>query len=150
MERTTERPTDHSGLEILDVDECLERLASQPVGRIAYIDAGAPIVLPVNHRVEGRQIVFRTTHGSKLAAALMERPVAFEVDSYSEDERTGWSVLVRGRAEVLFDPAESSQVTGPRPQPWADQVQRGWWVRIHPEEISGRRLPDRPVEELRG
>lgn len=148
MTAKTDPPTDHSGLEILDVDTCLELLASQPVGRVAYMDAGTPVVLPVNHRIEGREVVFRTTYGSKLAAALMERPVAFEVDAYSADTRSGWSVLVRGRAEVLFDPAESSTQSGPAPRPWADAVERGWWVRIHPEEISGRRiLRDDPDEQ---
>ncbi|MDX1619384.1 MAG: pyridoxamine 5'-phosphate oxidase family protein [Nitriliruptorales bacterium] len=143
MGTTMERPTDHSGLEILSVDECVELLGSRPVGRVAYMDAGAPMVLPVNHRMDGRTVVFRTTHGSKLAAALMQRPVAFEVDGYTEEDRSGWSVLVRGRAEVAFDPADGDEHDGPSPEPWADQVERGWWIRIHPEEISGRRIPDR-------
>ena len=147
MGTTTQRPTDHSRLEILSIEECIDLLGSQPVGRVAYMDAGAPMVLPVNHRMEGRTVVFRTTHGSTLAAALMERPVAFEVDGYAEGDRSGWSVLVRGRAEVLFDPAESGEHDGPAPAPWADQVERGWWVRIHPEEISGRRIPDRSAAE---
>lgn len=137
-----EQILDHGGLEVLTFDECMALLASQPVGRIAYMEAGAPVILPVNHRLEGRQIVFRTAHGSKLAAALMNRPVAFEIDGYDAEKRTGWSVLVRGRIEVLFDPAESAVVDGERPEPWADSADRDWWIRVLPDDVTGRRIPE--------
>lgn len=134
-----ERTLDHSGLEILMVDEALGLLATQPVGRVAYIEAGSPVVLPVNYRLEGRDIVFRTTHGEKLGTAQMNRPVAFEVDSYTEAHRTGWSVLVKGHAEVEFDPSDGPP-RGEVPDAWADRVERAWLVRIRAEEITGRRI----------
>lgn len=137
---------DHSGLEILGVDECLELLDSQPIGRVAYIEAGSPVVLPVNYRLEGRHIVFRTTHGEKLSTALMNRPVAFEVDNYVEGQRTGWSVLVRGRAEVEFAPSDGTPASSEVPDAWADRIERAWLVRIRSEEITGRRIP--PVRQL--
>lgn len=139
--------TDYGGLEILDLDECLQLLASEPVGRIAFVHGGAPMVLPVNHRVEGRTVVFRTDIGSKLSAAVMERAVAFEVDSYDDHDRSGWSVLVRGTAVTVDDPGAVAELEGLDLSPWARTGDRVHWVRIHPDEISGRRVgPEEPAD----
>ena len=62
-------PTDHAGLEILPVDECLRLLASVPVGRVGFVADGEVVVLPVNHFVDGQDVIFRTAHGSKASAA---------------------------------------------------------------------------------
>lgn len=138
---TDPSPTlDHSGLEILSKDECLELLASEPVGRIAFIHEGAPVVLPVNHRVEGRTVVFRTDLGSKLSAAVMERVVAFEVDSYDAATQSGWSVLLRGTAESVDDTDAVAELDRLELTPWAAAGDRQHWVRVHPDEISGRRV----------
>ena len=66
---------------------------------MAFIEAGEPMVLPVNHTVVGRRVVFRTFRGSLLHEALMKEPVAFQVDAFDPERRTGWSVVVRGIAE---------------------------------------------------
>ena len=65
----SEYPTDHAGLEILPFDECLRLLASVPVGRVGFFADGEIVVLPVNHVVDGHDVVFRTAYGSKLSAA---------------------------------------------------------------------------------
>ena len=54
------------------------------------------MVLPVNHAVDGQDVVFRTAHGSKLSAAEGQAVVAFEVDACDPQTRSGWSVLVHG------------------------------------------------------
>ncbi len=38
-------PTDHAGLEILPVDECLRLLASVAVGRVGFVADGEVVVL---------------------------------------------------------------------------------------------------------
>src|SRR6478735_1772933 len=91
-------PLDHSGLGVLSTEECLDRLRSARVGRIAFVSDGEPVILPVNHGMDGDVVVFRTDAGSKLIAADDEVPVAFEVDGFDPDRRTGWSVLLRGVA----------------------------------------------------
>jgi nitroimidazol reductase NimA-like FMN-containing flavoprotein (pyridoxamine 5'-phosphate oxidase superfamily) len=132
--------TDRLDLEVLSADTCWELLASTPVGRVALLDAGEPAVFPVTYAVVARWIVFRSQPGTKLEAAAMGKPVAFEVDSWDATERTGWSVLVRGVAHLVDDETELAHLDGLGLEPWAAAVADGTWVRIRPEEVSGRRL----------
>lgn len=131
---------DRQGLEVLTPETCWQLMAATPVGRIAFVDAGEPIVLPVTHAIDGHQIVFRTADGAKLATASMERPVTFEVDDYHVADRSGWSVLAKGVAELVLNSAEEARLDTIGLTPWADAVQRGQWVRIRVNEITGRRL----------
>jgi uncharacterized protein len=55
----------------------------------------------VNHLVDGQDVIFRTAYGSKLSASEGQGVAAFEADHYNEQTRSGWSVLVNGRAEVV-------------------------------------------------
>jgi uncharacterized protein len=140
-EATMTIPTDHGGLEVLTFHEALSLLASVPIGRVAFVDNGEPVVLPVNHAMDGKAIVFRTSYGSKLDAAWWQMPVAFEVDSYDEASRTGWSVLVKGYADLVVDDDEIDRLDTLDLRPWAYDVDRSThWVRIHPSEVSGRRI----------
>jgi uncharacterized protein len=136
--------TDRHGLEVIDLEECLTLLASRPYGRIAYRDAGAPSIVPVNHLVDGSTIVLRSLDGGKLGAAIFERPVAFELDDLDFTTRSGWSVVVRGRAEIVDDADAASY------DKWLDSWAvrdgaRTTWVRVLADEISGRRLV--PIED---
>jgi len=94
-------PTDHAGLEILPFDVCLRLLASVPVGRVGFFADGEVVILPVSHLVDGQDLVFRTARGSKLSAAEGQDVVSFEADEYDKQTRSGWSVVVTGRAEVI-------------------------------------------------
>lgn len=136
---TATRPTDHRGLEVLTTEESLALLAGEPVGRLAFLHEGEPVILPVNHRLDGWTIVFRSDFGAKLAAAAMEQPVAFEVDRYDRETRTGSSVLVRGVAEVVYSHEVEERLDDLGLRTWAGDG-RDQWVRIHPEEITGRRI----------
>ena len=51
-------------------------------------------------------VIFRTDAGSKLDAAVRGDRLAFEIDGFDALEQTGWSVLVRGAAELVTDEAE--------------------------------------------
>jgi nitroimidazol reductase NimA-like FMN-containing flavoprotein (pyridoxamine 5'-phosphate oxidase superfamily) len=136
-----EYPTDHAGLEILPFDECLRLLASVPVGRVGFVADGEIVVLPVNHVVDGHDVVFRTTHGSKLAAAEGQNLAAFEADYYDGQTRSGWSVLVSGRAEVIDAEADVRRLSRRGLHPWAAAVQRPFWIRIRPASVTGRQTP---------
>jgi nitroimidazol reductase NimA-like FMN-containing flavoprotein (pyridoxamine 5'-phosphate oxidase superfamily) len=136
-----EYPTDHAGLEILPFDECLRLLASTPVGRIGFAADGELVVLPVNHVVDGQDVVFRTTHGSKLSAAEGQALVAFEADHYEEQTHSGWSVLMTGRAEVVDEEADVQRLNRHGLRPWVHAVQRAFWIRVRPTSISGRQTP---------
>ncbi len=137
---TTSLPLDHSGLGILPRKDCLERLAKARLGRLAFISQGDPIILPVNHGMDGEDVIFRTATGTKLLAADIEQVVAFEVDGYDADRRTGWSVMVRGVASTVEDQEEVKRLNLLGVWPWADLVERTNWVRINTLSMTGRQV----------
>jgi nitroimidazol reductase NimA-like FMN-containing flavoprotein (pyridoxamine 5'-phosphate oxidase superfamily) len=129
--------TDHAGLEVLGFEACLCKLASVPVGRVGFLSAGEVEILPVNHVLDGRSVVFRTAEGSKLAGASSGYPVTFEADFYSAVAKAGWSVVVHGQAEVVDDDGEISRLDALGLRPWGGQA-RPYWVRIRPLSVTGR------------
>jgi uncharacterized protein len=137
MESSDRTSVDHQGLEVIGIEECWQLVSGTPVGRVAFVDGGEPMVLPVNHAVVGHRVVFRTFRGSLLHEALMSEPVAFQVDGFDPDARTGWSVVVKGIADLADDPDELDALDL---HPWADDVARDDWVQIRAEEVTGRRI----------
>lgn len=130
---------DRSGMLVLPVQECLDRLAKAPIGRIALVQNGEPVILPVNHGVDGTSVVFRTPIGSKFFAADRNQPVAFEADEADPELQTGWSVVVRGVAEIVDDPVEVARLDTLGIKAWAIRS-RTDWVRIRSYEITGRQV----------
>lgn len=137
----TDLPLDRNGLEVLGPAECLELLASRPVGRLAFVHDGGPMILPITYVMTHGGIAFRTTAGSKFDVAIMGRPVAFEVDGLDVARRTGWSVVVQGIAELVDDADRVAELEQRDLQPWSAHAVAGSWILVHAEEISGRRLP---------
>lgn len=129
---------DH-GLQLLTDDESRELLHQSDVGRIGVTMGAIPAIFPVNYAVIDDAIVFRTAPGSKLSAATSGAVVAFEVDDYDRRDRTGWSVLVVGRSEVVHDLDTTFKVLDSGLEPFADGL-RSAIVRISIEMISGRRI----------
>lgn len=127
------------GLELLPEDEARALLASAEVGRVGVTIGALPAIFPVNFRVIDDAIVFRTSPGSKLSAALEGAVVAFEADHYATEDRTGWSVLAVGRAEVVHDLDVTGKVLAAQLEPFADG-RRKFIVRIEPTFLSGRRI----------
>ncbi|GAA2730819.1 pyridoxamine 5'-phosphate oxidase family protein [Actinocorallia aurantiaca] len=137
-------PFDAGGLEILGDDECLALLQSTPVGRIVFTHQALPAVQPVNYALDGEDVIIRTSPGSKLAAALRNAVVAFEIDEYDAEERTGWSVVLVGQARRVSEPAELAGLRELDLWPWVPG-DREEFIRISPRLRSGRRVL-RPVE----
>ena len=85
--------------------------------------------------------MFRTNQGRKMLGLSGE--VVFEVDRINLEERSGWSVVVHGRAENI------THFDGPRLR---EQAETPWsgpkaiLVRISPVLVTGRRV-HRPVGE---
>ena len=128
-------------LEILPFDECLRLLASVPVGRIGFIADGELVILPVNHVVDGHDVAFRTARGSKLSAAEGQNLATFEADHYNEQIRSGWSVVVTGRAEIVDAEADVQRLVRRGLHSWVTTVQHPFWIRIRPTSVSGRQTP---------
>jgi hypothetical protein len=130
---------DRNGLEVLDEQECLALLGSATLGRVAITAGALPTILPVNYRLAGSTVLFRTGRGTKLDAATANNVVAFEVDDFDPIGHTGWSVNLIGVArdleavlrEITFDPTEI-----PRWAPTGDERV----VAISAELVTGRRI----------
>jgi nitroimidazol reductase NimA-like FMN-containing flavoprotein (pyridoxamine 5'-phosphate oxidase superfamily) len=127
------------GLELLTEERCWELLSGAEVGRVGVTVGALPAIFPVNHVVIDRGIVFRTAPGAKLAAATAGAIVAFEADDYRAADRSGWSVLAVGPAEVVHDLDVTFKALGTHLTPWAGGT-RTSIVRVTPEFVSGRRL----------
>lgn len=139
MDDAAELTVDHLGLEVLGPDECWDLVARAPVGRVAFVNAGVVEVLPVTHGVVGHRIVFRSGDGGKLTASRMAPSVAFEVDEWDPTDNSGWSVLARGTAESSPTDAEALDALGL--ESWVASADRGTWIEVRIDEITGRRLP---------
>ena len=127
------------GLEYLKTHECLELLATKELGRVGFSVEDRPVILPVNYRIIANAVVFRTDPGAKLTTALTRSVVAFEVDDVASDERSGWSVLVVGRATELTDEPSLQEARQLKVSPWVPGS-REHFVVIGAEEVSGRRF----------
>ncbi|MFC5751405.1 pyridoxamine 5'-phosphate oxidase family protein [Actinomadura rugatobispora] len=134
-------PLDHGGLEILDTEECRSLLATTPLGRIVFTDRALPAVQPVNYVLADGDVVIRTSPASRLATAAGDAVVAFEIDDFDTASRTGWSVVVIGRARAATGSAELAALRALPLRSWAPG-DHDHFIRIHPQLISGRRIPD--------
>lgn len=127
-------------LEALSREECLRRLAEHSFGRLAVNGSGGvPVVRPVNYWFDPstQSVIIRTVEGSKLVELLHLAHAAFEVDEIDERARTGWSVLVAGRAEEITRAHERERLHDRGALPWAPGKKQHL-VRIRAATVSGR------------
>ena len=131
--------TDTNGITTLDTPTCLGLLRTSDVGRLAVSITDHPDIFPINYFVDRGTVVFRTAEGTKLAAALLGRGVAFEVDGYDADAGEAWSVVIKGYAVEIEQMHEYFDALELPLFPWhAGPKHR--FVRVEPVEITGRRF----------
>ncbi|MEU1785384.1 pyridoxamine 5'-phosphate oxidase family protein [Streptomyces sparsogenes] len=130
----------NDGFRELDRGECLRLLATAPVGRVVYTRQALPAVVPVDFGLAtDGAVLLRTSAASELSRAVDGAVVAFEADAVDAATRSGWSVVLTGRAAVVTDPAERERLERMAPCSWApssDEV----LVRIDAELVTGRQL----------
>jgi nitroimidazol reductase NimA-like FMN-containing flavoprotein (pyridoxamine 5'-phosphate oxidase superfamily) len=68
---------------------------------VALSAPDGPHIIPLNYSVVDSAIVVRTSPYSVLGTHGRDAMVAFEVDSFDLAREQGWSVVARGRAEVV-------------------------------------------------
>lgn len=126
---------------VLSPDECRGLLATHRprLGRLAFVDAGWPLVLPMNFVSDGDAIYFRSAPGSKLAAAVRAERVTFELDHVDAVWEEGWSLLAFGRLHAVTDPDELTRARRLPLRPWAGG-DRPHYLRLDIESVSGRRI----------
>lgn len=127
----------------LSPQECYELLRDNQhhVGRIAF-DDGLPVILPVDYVLDVNHVVIRSAEGSKLDAALDGEMVAFQIDSVSSDKPPpahAWSVLVRGRANVVTEPDEQRFLRLSQLDPSAGGL-KPFFITIELDTVTGRRF----------
>ena len=120
-------------------EQCLRLLAGGVVGRVVFTEAALPAAHPVTYLLDGDEIVFCTANGGKLAAATLQRVVAFQVDEIDPEGRTGWSVLGVGQAYEVTDPRRLAELTDRMPATWLTN-RGGHTVAIPLQRLTGRVL----------
>ncbi|MFF9155126.1 pyridoxamine 5'-phosphate oxidase family protein [Streptomyces sp. NPDC014846] len=128
----------------LDSAEALRLLGSVSLGRIVFTRQALPTVRPVNHVLDGGDIVIRTHEGAALTAHAQEADgagvvVAYEADVIDPDTHLGWSVVVTGYARLVTDPSELARIQALL-KPWVPSEGMDQAVRIRPELVAGVRL----------
>lgn len=122
---------------VLSESESWDLLGTASLGRLVTNFAGEPEIFPVNFVVQGRTVLFRTAGGTKLFSAVGNRTVIFEADDHNVAE--GWSVIVRGRAQLLKSDNDIQQADKAGLYPWVATAKPNY-VRITPNDITGRRF----------
>jgi nitroimidazol reductase NimA-like FMN-containing flavoprotein (pyridoxamine 5'-phosphate oxidase superfamily) len=130
--------------------ECRRLLGAGLVGRVAICTPVGPHIVPVNYAVVDESVVIRTSPYGVLGSHARGSVLALEVDNFDYELQRGWSVVARGRAEVVTDAEELSYIRSVwDPHAWASG-QRNLYLRVRWSELTGRQLgPDwDPVEGL--
>jgi nitroimidazol reductase NimA-like FMN-containing flavoprotein (pyridoxamine 5'-phosphate oxidase superfamily) len=126
-------------VEELDIPTCLSLLRTTTLGRVAFLAGDEPLILPVNYKVDRGTVLFRSASGSKLRAGLDQAPVAFEADGHDDAGGSWWSVVLRGRAEVVHLPDDLEDVEGVDVRP-VDPRRKPFTLRVVWETMTGRRI----------
>ncbi|MGK5733924.1 pyridoxamine 5'-phosphate oxidase family protein [Streptomyces sp. URMC 124] len=125
--------------------ESLRLLGSVSLGRVVFTRRALPAIRPVNHVVDGGNVVIRTHEGAALAglAAHPEQAgqgvvVAYEADAIDPGTHLGWSVVVTGYCTLVTDPGELARYEALL-EPWWDE-RMDCAVLIRPSLVTGVRL----------
>jgi hypothetical protein len=129
--------TDSEPVTPLTEDESWGLLSGVHLGRLVTTVAGRAEIFPVNYVVQKRSVLFRTAEGTKLFGTVMNDQVLFEADDHNLVG--GWSVIVRGTAEVLYGADDIHEAERAGLYPWI-ATQKLRFVRVTPEQITGRRF----------
>jgi nitroimidazol reductase NimA-like FMN-containing flavoprotein (pyridoxamine 5'-phosphate oxidase superfamily)/DNA-binding XRE family transcriptional regulator len=127
-------------LAILSPDECRALIGHGGVGRILVVEPGrGPVAIPVNYRMDGDDVIFRTGDGTRIADSLGQASVSFDVDHLDDALAEGWSVLLTGTASVIVEPDELERAQSLGIEPWAGGDRQAY-VRLRVREITGRAI----------
>ena len=122
--------------------ECRERLQHHGfIGRLGFVAGGHPMILPVNYVADGDSIAFCTEAGTKLDSLAGGADVVFEIDDSRPLYRSGWSVVITGKAREVTNHDELARLRSGPLRSWAVGPD-AHWVRIEVREISGREIAE--------
>ena len=135
---------------MLSEAEAFALLATVSIGRLVYSDRALPSLVPVSFSLDGPDIVIRTGRRSNPATHASGNVGAFEVDDIGTG-RSGWTVLVTGRIELVVDPFEVARLGALQLPTWAPAASDRY-LRLRPALIAGTRIPElrAPVDGTSG
>jgi nitroimidazol reductase NimA-like FMN-containing flavoprotein (pyridoxamine 5'-phosphate oxidase superfamily) len=128
------------GAQRLDGAEAMGLLASVGYGRVVFTLDALPAIRPVNHVVDEGRVVIRTRLTSAISGAVRSSDgvvVAYEADSIDPETRSGWSVVVTGRAYTVTEPDEVLRYEQLL-DPWVNHADTV--VAIEPGIVTGFRI----------
>lgn len=130
-----------TGAQLVDLEpeECWRLIGPGGVGRVVFDADRGPSALPVNYRMAGHDVVFRTLAGSQLDRAVGRDPVGFEVDRIDDAFSVGWSVLASGRLRRAEDEAERAVLADLDVEPWSGDG-RDTYLVLEVLQLTGRRI----------
>ena len=136
-------------LKRLDRTEALRLLGSVSLGRIVFTHQALPAVRPVNHFLDGENIIVRLHDGATLTSIVAPTDaagvvVAYEADIIDPGTHLGWSVVVTGYAHRVTDPHDLAPYPCPL-QPWMRHDAMNAALRIEPDLVTGSRLTVEPM-----
>jgi uncharacterized protein len=125
-------------LEHVDAAACARLLAATTFGRLAVVDEGKPVIIVLNHAVEGPDVLFRTGEAAliaRLTAGGHAVAAVYEVDSAFPVGESGWSVIAAGHLGRESDPAICASAQS-RISAWA-HGDREVVLRLRVEKLTG-------------
>ncbi|MFD6229427.1 pyridoxamine 5'-phosphate oxidase family protein [Streptomyces sp. NPDC060232] len=128
----------------LDRAEALRLLGSVSLGRIVFTHQALPAIRPVNHHMDGEDIIVQLHDGATLASIVTPTQatgvvVAYEADVIDPHTHIGWSVVVTGYAHRVTDESELARFAG-RLRPWVRHLAMNSALRIRPDLVTGFQL----------
>lgn len=112
------------------LEECWNLLRRSSVGRLALSARALPVILPVQHHVEGRTIVMCIGSDPPFDPVVNDVVAAFAVESIDAASATGWTVHVQGMIRSLDRPDRSDRCP----------VGAGLIIGMDPEVVTGWRV----------
>jgi uncharacterized protein len=123
----------------IEPSRCIQLLQSVRYGRLATIDAGEPLLVVVNHLVDGGDVYIRTRPEARLARLTESGRVVravYEVDSAFPAGESGWSVMARGWLTREYGEKRAAALRS-RLTAWA-QGERDVVLHLEVQELTGR------------
>ena len=87
--------------------DCISRLLTSQVGRIALSIRSLPMILPVSYRLDRDDVLVSTVAAPHVVACVYRNVVTFQVDDVDFESGERWSVSVTGlaRPATVISPA---------------------------------------------
>jgi hypothetical protein len=130
----------------LDSAAALHLLSTIEFGRLVFTLNAMPAIRPVNHLVDGGEILIRASLPARSVPYTAGIPipegtvVAYEADEIDVTQHLGWTVVVTGIATPVLDPARHAR-TRPLLKTWMHQPD-GALLAVQPKLVTGYRLTD--------